>query len=149
MAFHPLATTNFESTATHPSMKTTSSDAKTAGQIRAYLAAQPSKTRAVLKQMRDAIKSVAPDAVDSFSYRIPGVKLDGKALVWYAGFTHHASLYPIGDAIRTRYRSSLEGYETSKGTVRFPLDKPLPLTLVKRLVKARVEQVRGTFQRPS
>jgi uncharacterized protein YdhG (YjbR/CyaY superfamily) len=124
-------------------MKTTSTGGKTAGQIRAYLAAQPTKTRAVLKQIRDAIKSVAPDAVDSFSYRIPGVKLDGKVLVWYAGFTHHTSLYPIGDAIRARYRSELVGYETSKGTVRFPLDKPLPLALVKRLVNARIQQVRG------
>ena len=124
-------------------MKATSVDAKTAGQIRAYLAAQPPKTRAVLKQMRDAIKSVAPEAVESFSYRIPDVKLDGKALVWYAGFRHHTSLYPIGDAIRARYSAELQGYETSKGTVRFPLDKPLPLALVKRLVKARIEQVRN------
>ena len=83
----------------------------TAGQIRAYLAAQPPNARAVLKEIRDAIRAVAPDAVDSFSYRIPGVKLDGKALVWYAGFTHHASLYPIGDAIRKRFASELEGYE--------------------------------------
>ncbi len=125
-------------------MKNTSSAFNTAGQIRAYLAAQPPKAREVLKEIRDAIRAVAPDAVDSFSYRIPGVKLDGKALVWYAGFTHHVSLYPIGDAIRKRFAAELEGYETSKGTVRFPLDKPLPVTLVKRLVRARVEDVRKT-----
>jgi len=125
------------------SMKNTPSPVQTEGQIRAYLAAQPPRTRAVLRQMRDVIKSVAPDAVDSFSYRIPGVKLNGKVLVWYAGFTHHTSLYPIGDAIRARYSSALEGYETSKGTVRFPLDKPLPLMLVRRLVKARVEETRA------
>ncbi len=123
-------------------VKTTSSDLQTAGQIRAYLAAQPPKARAVLKEIRDAIRTVAPDAIDSFSYRIPGVKLDGKALVWYAGFKHHTSLYPIGDAIRKRFAAELEGYETSKGTVRFPLDQPLPVALVKRLVKARVEDVR-------
>ena len=125
-------------------MKNTTSDLNTAGQIRAYLTAQPPKTRALLKEIRDAIRAVAPDAVDSFSYRIPGVKLDGKALVWYAGFTHHVSLYPIGDAIRKRFASELDGYETSKGTVRFPLDKPIPVALVKRLVKARVEDVRKT-----
>jgi uncharacterized protein YdhG (YjbR/CyaY superfamily) len=125
------------------SMTNTPSPVQTERQIRAYLAAQPPRTRAVLRQMRDVIKSVAPDAIDSFSYRIPGVKLDGKVLVWYAGFTHHTSLYPIGDAIRARYSSELEGYETSKGTVRFPLDKPLPLMLVKRLVKARVEETRA------
>ena len=92
--------------------------------------------------MRDAIRSVAPDAVDNFSYRIPGVKLDGKALVWYAGFKNHASLYPIGDAIRKRFAAELKDYETSKGTVRFPLDKPLPVALVKRLVRARVDDIR-------
>lgn len=123
-------------------MKKTSSELQSAGHIRAYLAAQPPATRAVLRKIRETIRAVAPDAVDSFSYRIPGVKLDGKALVWYAGFRHHASLYPIGDAIRKRFARELEGYETSKGTVRFPLDKPLAVGLVKRLVKARVEEVR-------
>ena len=123
-------------------MKQTASQLQVGDQIRAYFAAQPPQARAVLKQIRDAIKSVAPDAVESFSYRIPGVKLDGKALVWYAGFTHHTSLYPIGDRIRTKYAEELEGYETSKGTVRFPLDEPVPIPLVKRLVKARIEEVR-------
>ena len=123
-------------------MKIAPNHLQTDGQIRAYFAAQPPMARAALKQIREVIKSVAPDAVDSFSYRIPGVKLDGKALVWYAGFTHHTSLYPIGEKIRTRYSAELEGYETSKGTVRFPLDRPLPIPLVKRLVKARIDEVR-------
>ena len=126
-------------------MKQTSSQLQTQDQIRAYLTAQPPKARAVLKQIRDVIRTVAPDAVDSFSYRIPGVKLDGKSLVWYAGFTHHASLYPIGERIRAQYSAELEGYETSKGTVRFPLDKPLPIPLVRRLVKARMEELRAKF----
>lgn len=124
-------------------MKNTSSDLQIAGQIRAYLAAQPPHARAVLEQIREAIRSVAPDAVDSFSYRIPGVKLEGKALVWYAGFRQHTSLYPIGDAIRGRHAAQLEGLETSKGTVRFPLDAPLPVTLVKSLVNARVDEIRS------
>ncbi|HEX6942505.1 MAG TPA: DUF1801 domain-containing protein [Gemmatimonadaceae bacterium] len=123
-------------------MKNSSSALQAAGDIRAYLAAQPPAARAVLKKIRETIHAVAPDAVDSFSYRIPGAKLDGKALVWYAGFKHHTSLYPIGDAIRKRFARELDGYETSKGTVRFPLDKPLAVGLVKRLVKARVEEVR-------
>ena len=123
-------------------MRNTASELQTAANIRAYLAAQPPATRAVLRKIRETIRAVAPDAVDSFSYRIPGVKLDGKALVWYAGFKHHASLYPIGDAIRKRFARELADYETSKGTVRFPLDKALAVGLVKRLVKARVEEVR-------
>jgi uncharacterized protein YdhG (YjbR/CyaY superfamily) len=124
-------------------MKYTSTQLQVAGEIRAYLDAQPSHVRAVLKQVREAITSVVPDAVDSFSYRIPGVKLEGKSLVWYAGFKHHTSLYPIGDAIRRTFAAELEGYETSKGTVRFPLDRPLDIELVKRLVLARVQEVRG------
>ena len=126
-------------------MKQTSSQLQVNDQIRAYLAAQPPKARAVLKQIRDVIRTVTPDAVDSFSYRIPGVKLDGKALVWYAGFTHHTSLYPIGEKIRAQHAVELEGYETSKGTVRFPLDQPLPIPLIKRLVKARMEEVRTKY----
>jgi uncharacterized protein YdhG (YjbR/CyaY superfamily) len=123
-------------------MKRNPVDSEDTAQIRAYLGAQPPGTRAVLMKMRETILSVAPDAVEGFSYRIPAVKLDGKVLVWYAGFKHHTSLYPIGDAIRRRYAAELEGFETSKGTVRFPLSKPLPVTLLKRLVKARVDDLR-------
>ena len=123
-------------------VKTPSNDLQAAGQVRAYLVAQPPKARAMLKEIRAAIRAVAPDAVDSFSYRIPGVRLDGRPLVWYAGFKHHASLYPIGDGIRKRFAVELEGYETSKGTVRFSLDTPLAVRLVRRLVKARVDEVR-------
>jgi uncharacterized protein YdhG (YjbR/CyaY superfamily) len=112
-------------------------------QVRKYLAAQPPRTRVTLKKMRETILAAAPGAVEAFSYRIPSVKLDDKALVWYAGFTNHTSLYPIGDAIKRKYAKDLAGYETSKGTVRFPLDKALPVALVKRLVKARIDQLRG------
>ena len=111
--------------------------------VRKYLTAQPPRTRVTLKKMRETILAAAPGAVEAFSYRIPALKLDDKALVWYAGFANHTSLYPIGDAIKRKYAKDLAGYETSKGTVRFPLDKALPVALVKRLVKARIEEMRG------
>ena len=123
-------------------MKRKPVDSEASAQVRAYLASQPPGTRDVLKKIRETILSVAPGAVEGFSYRIPAVRLDGKVLVWYAGFKHHTSLYPIGDAIRRKYAAELEGFETSKGTVRFPLSKPLPVTLLKRLVKARVNDLR-------
>ena len=119
-------------------------DAKQVGEkVRAYFASQPPNVRRTLKKLREAIRSVAPRAVESFSYGIPGFRLDGKPLVWYAGWKSHTSMYPIGTSIRRSLGDDLDGYETSKGTVRFPLAEPLPTTLVKRLVKARVGQLRS------
>ena len=111
------------------------------------MAAQSPEAQKALAKLRDLIRSAAPGAEEAFSYRIPAFRLDGKPFVWYAGFKRHVSLYPIGDAIRRAHAAELESYETSKGTVRFPLDEPLPAALVKRLVKARMDEVRGAEPR--
>ena len=114
-----------------------------AAQVRSYLAALPPKSRQRMKQMRSIILAVVPKATETFSYRIPGFRLDGKVFVYYAAFKEHTSLYPMGERIRRAHAASLEGYRMSTGTVQFPLDKPLPVALVKRLVTARVAEVRA------
>ncbi len=109
--------------------------------VKQYFAAAPPKARAALRKIRAAILSVAPKAEEGFSYRIPGFRLNGRALVWYAAFKEHCSLYPMTGAIRRRLAVDLEGYETAKGTVRLPLANPVPVGLVKKLVIARMAEV--------
>jgi uncharacterized protein YdhG (YjbR/CyaY superfamily) len=124
-------------------MKKTSNDrVQVAAKRRDYLASLPPAVRVRMKAIRDMVRVIAPDAVEVFSYGIPGFKLDGKPLVWYAAFTHHTSLYPMTASIRKAHAAALKGYKMSTGTVQFSLDKPLPAALVRRLVKARLAELR-------
>jgi uncharacterized protein YdhG (YjbR/CyaY superfamily) len=128
-------------------VKATGAKDKTASasvQVRNYMASQPPEVRRALRKMREHIRAAAPDASEHFSYQMPGFKLDGKPLVWYAGFKEHTSLFPMTESIRRAHADAIKGYKTSTGTIRFPLDKQPALALVRKLVKARVAEVRAT-----
>ena len=103
-----------------------------------YMAAQVPATRKTLKELRKIIKQAAPQAEEVISYNMPAFKLHGQ-LVFYAGYKGHIGFYPVSSGIRA-FKDELSGYEQSKGTVRFPLDQPLPLKLITRIVKFRVKE---------
>jgi uncharacterized protein YdhG (YjbR/CyaY superfamily) len=115
--------------------------------VSAYFAALPARSRRELKKIRAAIVAVAPSATEGISYGIPTFKLDGRVLVYYAAWKEHASLYPMTASIQRAFAAELAGYETSKGTIRFPLDNPVPIAFVKRLVKARVAELKEKYNR--
>jgi uncharacterized protein YdhG (YjbR/CyaY superfamily) len=104
-----------------------------------YFAGVPEPARSTLHKMRATIRSaVPPGATETISYRIPAFQYKGP-LLWYAAFSDHCSLFPTA-AVIAAFKTELKGYTTSKGTVHFPVDKPLPVNLLKKLVKARVAQ---------
>ena len=112
-------------------------------EVRAYLAALPADSRKQLQQLRELIRAAAPAAVESISYGIPTFKIDGQRFIYCAAFKRHVSLYPMTTAIRRAFAEELKGYKMSTGTIQFPLDKPLPVPLVKRLIKARLTEMRA------
>lgn len=103
-----------------------------------YLKELPEPVRLVLEKLRSTIKSVAPKAEEGISYGMPGYKYYG-ALVYFAAFKNHCSFFPGSSQIVKRF-DELSAYRTSKGTIQFTVDKPLPAALVKKIVKARMEE---------
>ena len=103
-----------------------------------YLAALPKEARVTLEKIRKAIKAAAPKATEVISYQMPMYKYHGM-LVGFAAFKDHCSFFPGAKPVAT-FKDELKAYKTSKGTIRFPIGKPLPAGLVKRLVKARIAE---------
>lgn len=106
------------------------------GTIDDYLATVSPDKRAALEKLRRTIRAAVPRAEECISYGVPAFRLDGKVLVWFAAASHHCSFFP--GAVLADYEEELEGFETSKGTVRFQPDHLLPAALVRKLVKARI-----------
>jgi uncharacterized protein YdhG (YjbR/CyaY superfamily) len=104
-----------------------------------YIAEIPEPARSTLNKIRAAIRSaVPPEATETISYRIPAFQYKG-VLVWFAAFSNHCSLFPTASVIEA-FKDELTDFSTSKGTIHFPVDKPVPTALIKKLVKARVTQ---------
>lgn len=112
---------------------------KPAATIDAYLAPLPPEKRMALEKLRRDIKAAAPLAEECISYGIPAFRLGGPMLVAFGGAARHCAFYP-GAAPIVAHRAALERYDTSKGTIRFPAERPLPATLVRKLVKTRIAE---------
>jgi uncharacterized protein YdhG (YjbR/CyaY superfamily) len=111
-----------------------------------YLAGVPEPASSALNKIRKAIRSAMPrKATEIISYRMPALEYNG-VLVWFGAFSNHCSLFPTAAVIEA-FNKELKDFPTSKGTIHFPLDKPLPIALIKKLVKARVAQNESKKQR--
>jgi uncharacterized protein YdhG (YjbR/CyaY superfamily) len=110
---------------------------------RYFASLSPEARRAVLA-IRAIVRAQARDAEERISYGIPSFRIFDRGFLWYAGWRAHASLYPLNAAMRRDHARALAGYELSKGTVRFPLDEPLPVALVRSLVRARIAELQAT-----
>jgi|SRR5579864_120735 len=126
-----------------------SSSAKKMAQVETvdqYFERVPHPALGMLKQLRAAIRSVAPKgATEIISYRMPAFK-HGRVALWYAAFSDHCSLFPT-TSVMEKFKDELKDYRVSKGTLHFSLDKALPAALIKKIAKARFDEIAASFER--
>ncbi|HMI97131.1 MAG TPA: DUF1801 domain-containing protein [Micropepsaceae bacterium] len=105
-----------------------------------YIAAHTDDVQAILSRVRSTIRNAVPGAEETISYQIPAYKLQGGAVLYFAGWKQHYSLYPAGDRLIRAFRSELAPYKISKGTIRFPLFEPVPVKLISDIAKFRAKE---------
>jgi uncharacterized protein YdhG (YjbR/CyaY superfamily) len=110
-----------------------------------YLSGVSADKRAALERLRRTIRSIVPRAEECISYQLPAFRLDGKVLVWFGAGANHCAFYPGG--LVAEFQRELQAYDTSKGTIRFQPDDPLPASLVRQVVKARMARIGAGRQR--
>lgn len=113
---------------------------KTATDIDDFIKDYPEKTQVILRKIRTLIASEVPDAEETIAYGIPTFRLNGKNLVHFSAYEKHIGFYPTASGI-TKFKKELAKYKTSRGTVQFPLDEPIPFKLIKKIVDFRAKEV--------
>jgi uncharacterized protein YdhG (YjbR/CyaY superfamily) len=106
-----------------------------------YMASQPEATRGVLERVRRTIRKALPGSEEVISYQIPAYKLNGRTVIYFAGWRQHYSVYPSTDRLVARFKKDLAGYEVSKGTIRFPLSEAVPVKLIEAVARFRAKEV--------
>ena len=109
--------------------------------VNEYIASKPKDLRLILKRVRSTIRKAVPAAEELISYQIPVYKLNGVPVLYFAGWKYHYSLFPASDALVAVFKDELARYELSKGTIRFPLSEPVPVSLIERIAKFREKQL--------
>lgn len=105
-----------------------------------YIKAQPLELQPVLRRVRSIIRRAVPEATEVISYQIPAYKLAGRALIYFAAWKQHYSIYPATDPLMAAFKGELTPYRVSKGTLRFPLSQPVPVKLIERIARFRAEE---------
>jgi uncharacterized protein YdhG (YjbR/CyaY superfamily) len=108
--------------------------------IEEYVKAYPTNVQSILAQIRQIIRAAAPDATETISYQIPAFKLNGKDLIYFAAWKAHIAMYPVPSG-SDAFEKELSPFIGGKGTVRFPLERPIPFNLVEGIVRARLQQI--------
>jgi uncharacterized protein YdhG (YjbR/CyaY superfamily) len=111
-----------------------------------YIAVQPEAARPKLEQVRATIRGAVPEALEYVGYGMPGYKLHGKPMLYFAGFKEHYSLFAASGSFFATLKEELQGYELRKGTVHFPLAKPVPVKLIRRIAKLRAAGIAATVK---
>ena len=106
-----------------------------------YIASQPEATRGVLERVRRTIRKALPGSEEVISYQIPAYKLNGRTVIYFAGWRQHYSVYPSTDSLVARFKIDLARYEVSKGTIRFPLSEAVPVKLIEAVARFRAKEV--------
>lgn len=106
-----------------------------------YISKQPAPSRPVLRAVRAALKKALPDAEEVISYSIAALRREGRIVLFFAGWKDHYAIYPVGELVRRELADQIEPYDHAKGTLRFPLDEKVPVTLIGKIAKLRAMEI--------